>query len=297
MRKRATRGRLRSSTHPNLNAHEEGRARSRSRDSRRAESPEAGSGDETEDEPPYTTTRTHQPRGSTGPFVQRTRRTNLHRTRGSLDASCPPLSTCHHRHLGFPRSAERHLQGSRDLGAHAGPLGLACAAARAQRALDGGSQVIARRRRFDEDIECAKTTAQEASLVSKRSQQALAQSVASAAAGATAAPPPSSRPQGVASQRPRPENDAFFKGIVPCMASAPRVDFSLALATAVVETACAVLASERPESRQTDVLPVEASWTRMDCTPYERQTRAAPTLALVNALLIAHDKDPDLSFG
>ena len=94
----------------------------------------------------HTTTRTHQPRGSTHRFAQRRRRTNLHRTRGRLDASSrqprgratislPPRSTGHHRcHLGSPRSAERHPQSSRDRGAHAGPLDLAFAAARAQRA-------------------------------------------------------------------------------------------------------------------------------------------------------------------
>ena len=38
---------------------------------------------------------------------------------------------------------------------------------------------------------------------------------------------------------------------------------------------------------------MEAAWARVDCTPYARQTRAAPTLALVKALLIAHDEDPD----
>ena len=105
----------------------------------------------------------------------------------------------------------------------------------------------------------AKTAAREASLVAKRAQQGLAQSVASAEVGATAASSPSTRPQGVASQRPRPRNDAFFKGIVACMASAPRVDFSSALATAVVETACALLSSERPATRQADVLSVEAA--------------------------------------
>ena len=66
----------------------------------------------------------------------------------------------------------------RDLGAHAGPLDLAHAAARAQRALDDANQMIlrreARRRRFDGDIEQAKTAAREASLVAKRAQQALA---------------------------------------------------------------------------------------------------------------------------
>ena len=58
------------------------------------------------------------------------------------------------------------------------------------------------------------------------------------------------------------------------MASAPGVNFSSALATAVVE----------------------AAWTRMDCTPYTGQTRPAPTLALVTALLVARDEDPALSF-
>ena len=194
----------------------------------------------------HTSTLTHQPRGSTHRFAQRRRRTNLQRTRGRLDASsrqlrgsatsCPPrCSTGHHRrHLGSPRSTERHPQSFRNRGDHAGPLDLVYAAARAQRALDDANQTITRRRQFDEDVDQAKTAAREASLVAKRVQQAFAQSVASAAAGAIAAPWPSSRPQGVASQRPRPG------GSVACMASAPRVDFS-ALATAVMETACALL--------------------------------------------------------
>ena len=138
----------------------------------------------------HTSTRTLQPRGSTRRFAQRRRRTNLHRTRGRLDASSrqprgsatscpPPRSTGHHRrHLASPRLTERHPQSSRDRGAHAAPLDLAYAAARAQRALDDTNQTIARRHRFDEDIEQAKTAVREASLVVKRAQQALAQSVA-----------------------------------------------------------------------------------------------------------------------
>ena len=205
----------------------------------------------------HTSTRSHQPSGSLRWFALR-RRTNPHRTRGRLDASsrqprgsatsCPPpaLDRAPPPPPGSPRSTERHPQSSRDRGAHAAPLELAYAAARAQRALDDANRTIARRRRFDGDIEQAKTAARESS-------------VGSAAAGAIAAPLPSSRPQGVASQRPRPGNDAFFKGIVACMASAPRVDFSSALATAVVETACALLSSERPATRQADVLSVEAA--------------------------------------
>ena len=80
------------------------------------------------------------------------------------------------------------------------------------------------------------------------------------------------------------------------MASAPRAEFSPALATAVVEMACALLSSERPASRQADVLSVEAAWTRVGCTPYVGPARATPTLALVKAVLIAHDEDPDPVF-
>ena len=34
----------------------------------------------------------------------------------------------------------------------------------------------------------------------------------------------------------------------------------------------------------------------MDCTPFAGQTRAAPTLALVKALLMDHDEAPDPVF-
>ena len=105
---------------------------------------------------------------------------------------------------------------------------LAYAAVRAQRALDDANHMIlrreARRRQFDGDIEQAKTAGREASYVVKRALQALAQSVASALAGATAAPSPSTRPQGVASQPPRPGDYAFFKGSVARMRSATGVD-------------------------------------------------------------------------
>ena len=133
----------------------------------------------------------------------------------------------------------------------------------------------------------------EASLVTKTAQQALAQSVASAAMGATAALSPSSPPQGVAFQRTTTWNDALFKGIIARMASAPRVDFLSALATAVVATASALLPSARPASWQVHDVSVEAASTRMGCTLYARRTRVAPTLAFVKALLTANDDAPD----
>ena len=101
MRKRATRDWLRSSTRPNLDAHETGRARSRPapRDGGNHSKRAPVTRQKTDH---HTTTRTHQPRGSTDQFAQRTRRTNLFRTRGRLDASshqprgransCPPLA-------------------------------------------------------------------------------------------------------------------------------------------------------------------------------------------------------------
>ena len=135
-----------------------------------------------------------------------------------------------------------------------------------------------------------KTAAWKTSLVVKSAQQTRAQSVASAAAGATAAPSPSTRPQVAASQRPRPGDNIVFKGSVACRASAPRVEFSPALAIAAVKTASALLASKRPASRQAHALSV-------DCTCYARQTRAAPTLALVKALRMAHDEALDRVFG
>ena len=133
VRKRATWGRLWSSTRPNLDAHETGRARSRSRDSRRGEPPEAGSGDETEDGPPYhhpdpptkrvdspvrAEKKTDQPPPDSGAS-----RRQLSPAPGESHQTPPPRSTGHHRrHLGSPRPAECHPQSSRDRGAHASPL-------------------------------------------------------------------------------------------------------------------------------------------------------------------------------
>ena len=74
------------------------------------------------------------------------------------------------------------------------------------------------------------------------------------------------------------------------MAFAPRVEFSSTLVTAAVETASVLLTLERPASRHEDALSVEAAWAHMDCTSYGGQTRAAPALALVKALRIAHDE-------
>ena len=177
---------------------------------RRGEPPEAGSGNETESGAPYlhpdpptirvdwplrAEKKTDQPPPDSGAS-----RRQLSPAPAERHQLPPPRSTGHHRrHLGSPRSTERHPQSSRDRRAHTAPLDLAYAAARAQRALDDANQTIARRRRFDEDIEQTKNAAREASLVAKRAQQALAQSVVSSAAGSTAAPSPSSRPQGVAS--------------------------------------------------------------------------------------------------
>ena len=270
MRKR---GGLSSTTRPNLDAHETGSARSRSCDSRNGEPPAEGSGDETEGGPPdhhpdppakrvdspvRAAKEADQPPPDSGAGCQ------LSPAPGEHHQLASPRSTGHHRrHLGSPLSAERHPQRSRDRSTHAGPSNLAYAAARAQRALDDANQTIirreARRYRFDEDIEQAKTAARGESLVVERAHQALAQSVASAAAGATAPPSPPARPLSVASQGSRPGDNAFMEGSVEVMASTPRVKFSAELAQAVVETASALLTLERPASRHEDALPVEAA--------------------------------------
>eukprot|EP00904_Undaria_pinnatifida_P010736 jgi/Undpi1/6793/HiC_scaffold_21.g09269.m1 len=225
VRKRATRGRLRPFTQPNLGAHETGRACSRYSFSRRGEPQEAGSGDKTEGGAPYVhpdpptkwvdssvraEKKTDQPPPDSGAS-----RRQLSPALGERNQLPPTRSTGNHRrHLGSPCSTERHPQSSRDQGGHAAPLDFAYAAARARQAFDDPNWTIARQRQFNKDIEQAKTAARESSLVPKRAHQVFAHSAASAAAGAIAAPSPSSRPQGVASQRARPGNEALFKGFV-----------------------------------------------------------------------------------
>ena len=80
------------------------------------------------------------------------------------------------------------------------------------------------------------------------------------------------------------------------MAFAPRVELTPALATAVVETASALLTSEKPTSRHAKAFSVEAVWTHMDRISYTGQRRAAPPLELVKALRMVHDEAPDLVF-
>ena len=185
--KRATRGRLKSSTRLTLDAHETGRARSRPRHSFWGEPPEAGSGDKTGDGGPY-----HHPDPPTkrvDPPVQAEKKTDqpppdsgasrrqLSPALGERHQLPPPRCTGHHRHhLDPPLSTERQPQLSRDWSAHDGGMHLAYAAAWAQRALDDANQTIlqreAHRRRFHEDIERAKTAAREASMVVKRRLEA-----------------------------------------------------------------------------------------------------------------------------
>ena len=80
------------------------------------------------------------------------------------------------------------------------------------------------------------------------------------------------------------------------MASAPRVELSPALATAMMETASTFFTLARQGSRHAVALSVEAAWTRMYGTSYAGHTIAVPTLALVKALRMAHDEAPDPVF-
>ena len=136
VRKPATPGRLRSSTCPNLDAHDTGTTRSRSRDSRRGEEPKAGSSDETEDGAPYVhpeppTKRVDSPVRAERKTDQPAPDSGASRRQLSLDPGerhqlPAPRSTGHHRrHLGSPQSTERHHESSRDRGTHTAPLDLA----------------------------------------------------------------------------------------------------------------------------------------------------------------------------
>ena len=70
--------------------------------------------------------------------------------------------------------------------------------------------------------------------------------------------------------------------------------FSSRLVASVVETAFTFLASVRKVSMHgADDLSVERAWSAMDNSSYQGQERAAPTLALVNALRLAHDEIED----
>ena len=60
--------------------------------------------------------------------------------------------------------------------------------------------------------------------------------------------------------------------------------------------ATTLLTSDRPVSWQVDALSVDAAWTRMYFTLYAGQTRAVPTVALVEALLMAHEEPLDPVF-
>ena len=171
-----------------------------------------------------TTSRTHQPRRTSCGFERSRRWTNLQPPGGlpALDrAPPPPLSLSV-----LDRAPPPELPGP---GRPCRPLG---------RVIRGGADQAGGRRRQEDDlrrieshrlsggdVERAQNAEQEASVAAERAEQAVAQAVASAAAGATAAPSPSTHPQGVASERPRPGDNAFFMGSVTCMASVPRVRF------------------------------------------------------------------------
>ena len=149
--------------------------------------------------------------------------------------------------------------------------------------------------RFDEDIEQAKTAAREASLVAKRAQQALAQSVAGCGGSyrgplAFFAPAGCRIPATTTRERRLLQGHRRVHGV--CTAG------SLLLSVGDPRWWKRPTPSSRQRGRRRGkrTSSMEAAWARVDCTPYARQTRAAPTLALVKALLIAHDEDPDPVF-
>ena len=70
------------------------------------------------------------------------------------------------------------------------------------------------------------------------------------------------------------------------------MQLSLALATAVVETASAFLTSERLAPWHVDALSIEAAGNRIYCTFYIGQRRGSRAIALVKAPRVAHDEAP-----
>ena len=79
------------------------------------------------------------------------------------------------------------------------------------------------------------------------------------------------------------------------MASSPREEFSFELADSVVAKASALLVSVGKESlHAADTFSVERAWFEMDHSIYQGQKRAAPTLALVKVLRMAHEDARDI---
>ena len=212
-----------------------------------------------------------------------------------LDSPCS--TEHHHRHLDSPCSTEHHRQSSRDRNTHTNNhSALASEVALAQQALNDAKvnvlrrEACRRRRGHDEDAKQAKAAAREASLVLERARRALA-----AATGATAAPSYSTRP-GCRFPAPTAQGRRFYQGKRRAHG---------------VCTEGRVLLSVRDRGGGNGLRPPHAREAGVAGRgpPFSggglgshglyvlfRQTRSAPTLALVKALPMAHDEAPDLAF-
>ena len=296
-------GRLRSSTRPILEAQGEGRERSRSCHSRRG-----GRAENLDDDSDSNTSQQHgTPTDHLDSPVDEAEKLlpgaeTLRRQISPASREHLQLSSEHHlRHLTSPRSTERLPQSYGDQRSHAGPSDSDSEISRAQRALDEANATLLRReerRRLDDErrhredhaLDQARAVAREASRAVERARQAVALSATSTPARATPSP---ARPLGVASQETRPGDDVFMSSSVQYMATTSRVNFSAHLAEALIAAATALLTSERRSSFKAEDLWVGVVWARRDNSSAFGQMRRAPTLALVNALRLAHDDAPD----
>ena len=83
-------------------------------------------------------------------------------------------------------------------------------------------------------------------------------------------------------------------GSVRFMASSPRVEFSAELGAEVAAKASALLALVRMTSlHPAELYSVRKAWSAMDHGSWKGHLKVGPTLALVKALRVAHDRCHD----
>ena len=166
---------------------------------------------------------------------------------------------------------------------------------RARRDYQSARETTLRKRQrliFDQRrVEEAERAEREATAAMTRAEWVVGRSARARDSVAAATPPPPVRVQHVHSRSERPGDDAFLDDSVSFMAASARVEFSATLPTAVVAKAPARLTSVRRTSMHPpELLSVRQAWSKMDHSSWQGQPWAAPTLNLMTALRMVHDK-------
>ena len=251
----------------------------------------------------YTSTRTHQPRGSTRRFAQRRRRTSLHATRGRLDAGSrhqlppPALDRAPPPPLGLSASDRAPLSEIPGPGHPCRPLGLGIcggaglAGARRRQPDDSTPTWVWRRYRAGEDRCAGGVPDSEKGATSPRPIGCVGCGGSYRGPLAFAAPAGCRTPATTTRERRLLQGHRRVHGV--CIEG--RLLLSVGdrgggngLRPPFVREA-GVAASGRPFGG--------SGLDSLDCTPYAGQTRAASTFALAKALLMAHDEDAGPVFG